>query len=44
MQKSNKKVRVLALEERAAGFAPRLDNLPPSPEKIYSEVKKIISK
>lgn len=44
MLKSKKKVNVLALEEKAAGFAPNLDNLPPSPEKIIREIKKIISK
>lgn len=34
---------VLALEERVAGFAPHLDNLPPSSEKIVNMVKNIIS-
>ncbi len=42
MQKVQKKVRVLALEERTAGFAPHLDNLPPSPEKIIAKVKDIL--
>lgn len=42
IQKSEKKVRVLALDDRAAGFAPHLDNLSPSPEKIYKTVKSII--
>lgn len=42
MEKTDKKVRVLALEERTAGFAPHLDNLPPSPEKICNFVKNII--
>lgn len=43
MMQSSKKVRVLGLEERTAGFAPHLDNLPPSSEKIYEYVKKIIN-
>lgn len=42
MQKVQKKVRVLALEERTAGFAPDLDNLPPSPQKIIAKVKNIL--
>lgn len=42
MMQNSKKVRVLGLEERTAGFAPHLDNLPPSPEKIYKTVKKIV--
>lgn len=42
-QKINKKIAVMGLEERATGFAPHLDNLPPSPEKIYKEVKNIIT-
>lgn len=33
---------VLCLEERAAGFAPHLDNFPPTAEKIYKKVKEII--
>ena len=41
MQKSTKKVRVLALEERTAGFAPNLDNLPPTSEKIVNFVRDI---
>lgn len=43
MQKVDKKVHVLGLEERTAGFAKHLDNLPPTPEKIVSRVKEIIS-
>ena len=42
MQHASRKVRVLGLEERTAGFAPHLDNLPPSPEKICNFVKNII--
>lgn len=42
MQITDKKIKVLALEERTAGFAPHLDNLPPTAEKIYLFVKKII--
>jgi len=40
-QHTNKKMRVLGLEERTAGFAPHLDNLPPSPENIVETVKKV---
>lgn len=42
MQKSDKRVRVMGLEERTAGFAAHLDNLPPSAEKIASFVKSIV--
>ena len=42
MQATDKKVRVLGLEEKVAGFAPHLDNLPPSPEKIVKTVKQIV--
>ena len=35
-------VEVLCLEERAAGFAPHLDNLPPTSEKICKKVKEIL--
>lgn len=44
MMQSSKKVSVLGLEERTAGFAPHLDNLPPSSEKIVETVKKILKK
>ncbi len=44
MEQTAKKVRVLALDDRTAGFAPHLDNLPPSPDKIVGLVKKIIQK
>lgn len=42
MMQSSKKVRVLGLEERTAGFAPYLDNLPPSTKRIVNFVKNII--
>ena len=42
MLKSHKKVHVLGLEERTAGFAKHLDNLPPTTEKIVDYVKRII--
>ncbi|MDO8495047.1 MAG: hypothetical protein Q7S32_00780 [bacterium] len=42
MQQSDKNVRVLALEERSAGFAPHLDNLPPTPQKICEYVRKLV--
>ena len=35
-------VQVLGLEERTAGFAPHLDNLPPSTQKIAEKVKEIV--
>ncbi len=41
MHKTGKRVWALAIEERAAGFAPHLDNLPPSSEKIVNFVKRI---
>ena len=43
MLKSNKKVYSLGLENRTAGFDPKVDNLPPSPEKIVEYVLKIIN-
>lgn len=42
MEATNKKIRVLGLEEKTAGFAAHLDNLPPSSEKICKKVKEII--
>ena len=42
MHATKSTVRVLALEERAAGFAPQLDNLPPTPERIANFVKSLI--
>lgn len=42
LQKTDKKVGILALDDRTAGFAPHLDNLSPSPEKIYKTVKSIV--
>lgn len=44
MRKTGKPVDVLCLGERAAGFAPQCDNIPPTPEKIYQKVKEIISR
>ena len=44
LQKTDKKIEVLALDDRTAGFAPHLDNLSPSPEKIYKTVKSIVDK
>ncbi len=35
-------IEVLCLEERAAGFAPHLDNLPPTEEKICKKVKEML--
>lgn len=42
MRDTGKKIHVLGLEERTAGFAPHLDNLPPTAEKIINCVRKII--
>lgn len=42
MKATGKNMSVLGLDERVAGFAPRLDNLPPTAEKICRQVKKII--
>lgn len=44
MHATDKKVRVLGLEERTAGFAPHLDNIPPSVEKIVQTVQQIINR
>lgn len=44
MHAGKKEVRALGLEERTAGFAPRLDNLPPSAEKIAERVRGIVGK
>ena len=35
-------IEVLCPEERAAGFAPHFDNLPPTAEKICKKAKEII--
>lgn len=42
MQDCEKKVRVMGLEEKTAGFAPRFDNLPPSAEKIVKKVLDVV--
>jgi pyruvate/2-oxoglutarate/acetoin dehydrogenase E1 component len=44
MHAGRKEVRVLGLEERSAGFAAHLDNLPPSAEKITKVVRQIVGK
>lgn len=44
MKKTGKRVDVLCLEEKVAGFAPQCDNLPPTSEKIYNKVKEITSR
>lgn len=41
MHTHGKKVHALALEERTGGFAPHLDNLPPSSEKIVQAIHDI---
>lgn len=43
MHATGRKVYALGLEERTAGFAPHLDNLPPTSERICSTVKEIIA-
>lgn len=43
MHETNKKVWVMGLEERTAGFASHLDNPTPSTEKIIKKVKEIVS-
>ncbi len=42
MMATSRPIHVLGLEERTAGFAPHLDNLPPSPEKIRKRVQEIV--
>lgn len=42
MMQTGKKVHVLGLEERTAGFAPQCDNLPPTAEKIRQKVMTLI--
>ncbi len=44
MHSFNAKIYALALDERTGGFAPHLDNLPPTPKKIYDKVKEIVGK
>lgn len=41
MRETGHPMRVLALEERTGGFAPHLDNLPPTPERICATVREI---
>ena len=43
MLRSNKKVYSLGLEDRTAGFDPKVDNLPPNPDKIVETVLQIIN-
>lgn len=42
MHATGKKVHALGLEDRTAGFAPHLDNLPPTAERIIRKVKNIL--
>ena len=44
MRSSKAEIEVLGLEDRVAGFAPELDNLPPSPDRIVAKVIDIINK
>lgn len=44
MLRSRKKVLVLGLKPRSAGFHPKRDNLPPSPKEIMRKIKSIIKK
>lgn len=41
-QKVQKRTHVLGLEERTAGFAPQVDNLPPSAAKIARRIKELL--
>ncbi|OGM96109.1 MAG: hypothetical protein A3B86_02135 [Candidatus Yanofskybacteria bacterium RIFCSPHIGHO2_02_FULL_38_22b] len=43
MHQTDKKARVIGLEERTSGFAAHLDNPPPSSERICEYVKKVVS-
>ena len=43
MIESDKKVHTLGLEHRTAGFHKDVDNLPPSPEKIFNKVMEIMN-
>lgn len=43
MKKTGKSMEVLGLGERAAGFAPQCDNLPPTAEKICQWVRKQVN-
>ena len=43
MIKSSVPVHTMGLEDRTAGFYPTVDNLPPSADQIYKEVKEICS-
>lgn len=42
MHATGARVFAMGREERVAGFAPQCDNLPPTPERIYDAVRKII--
>ena len=44
MMESSKKVHVMGLEDKTAGFYKDVDNLPPTAEKICQKVHSIISK
>ena len=44
MHATGKRVHVLGLEERTAGFAPHLDTLPPTTERICAKVREIMDK
>lgn len=43
MSATMKPMRVLAFEERSAGFAPHLDNLPPTLKRICTAVREIVN-
>ena len=44
MKLSNKKVEVMGLKNKSAGFSKQSDNLPPKKEEIIKKIKKIINK
>lgn len=41
-KKTKSSIKVLGLEERTAGFAPHLDNLPPTTERICKYIREIV--
>ena len=43
MSKTNKKLSVLGLKDKSAGFYKKVDNLPPSSNEISNEVIKLIN-
>ena len=44
MKLSNKKVEVMGLKEKSAGFSKKSDNLPPNEKEIIRKINEIIKK